>query len=276
MAFAAMRAAALVYEPQSPPWPDRSPERVDVARYRIGHLQRTDPDGAWVAVAGDEVVGMSLSLRRGPLWLLSLLAVSTDQQSRGTGRALLDASLRSADGADAAWILSTTDPKALRRYALAGFAPHAGYAAVGPLDRALLPGSLDVRDGEWSRDGELVDDVMVTLRGAPYGRDIEAMAAIGQRLMVIEDGADRGFVTTRGGAVFSLGGTTPGIATQLLWAALAASESPTVSVDWLTADQQWAIDVALAARLPLLAGPSWCRRTTLGTMSPYLPSGAYG
>jgi hypothetical protein len=32
----------------------------------------------------------------------------------------------------------------------------------------------------------------------------------------------------------------------------------------------------LSARLSLGAGPSSCRRATLGPMTPYLPGGAYG
>jgi hypothetical protein len=80
----------------------------------------------------------------------------------------------------------------------------------------------------------------------------------------------------RAGAVGSLGATSPALAQRLLWATLGRAEKPEVTLDWLTADQQWAIDVALAARLSLGAGPSSCRRATLGPMTPYLPGGAYG
>jgi asparagine synthase (glutamine-hydrolysing) len=95
-------------------------------------------------------------------------------------------------------------------------------------------------------------------------------------LLVAENGSDRGFAVVRNGAVGSLGATTPALAQRLLWATLALAEKPDVTVDWLTSDQQWAIDVALAARLSLGAGPSSCRRATLGPMTPYLPGGAYG
>ncbi len=66
------------------------------------------------------------------------------------------------------------------------------------------------------------------------------------------------------------------IAARLLWAAMAASTEPSVTVDWLTADQQWAIDVCLAARLPLSAGPSRCWRGAAQPLTPYLPHGALG
>ncbi|MCW2572417.1 MAG: family N-acetyltransferase [Frankiales bacterium] len=277
MATASLRTMSEVYEATSLPAPDRTPDRVARSRYRIAHLQRTDPDGAWVAVDGNDVVGIALSLRRGPMWFLSLLAVATGLQSRGLGRALLEASLRTADGAAASWILASADPKALRRYALAGFAPHAGYSAAGPVDRALVPSGLDVREGDWARDGELVEDVVTGLRGAPYGPDLEAMSATGHQLLVVERGLERGFAVVRGvGGIASLGATSPALAQQLLWAWLAGADSPAVTLEWLTADQQWAIDVALSARLALLPGPSSCRRTTLGPMTPYLPGGAYG
>jgi predicted N-acetyltransferase YhbS len=275
MAFAALNAGAEAYEPAHASW-ERTPEMVERGRHRIAHLQRTDPDGAWVAVDGDSVVGIALSLRRGPMWFLSLLAVATELQSRGIGKQLLDASLRTSEGAASSWLLSSADPKAVRRYAVAGFAPHAGYTATGKLDRALLPAGLGVREGDWAKDGQLVDDVVTALRGAAYGPDLAAMQATGQRLLVAEDGADRGFAVVRGGAVGSLGATAPAVAQELLWATLALAEKPEVTIDWLTADQQWAIDVALAARLSLGPGPSSCRRATLGPMTPYLPGGAYG
>jgi predicted N-acetyltransferase YhbS len=273
MATAALRAMSAELEAHLP-LPDRTPEMVVRGQARIAHLQRTDPDGAWVAVDEQRIVGISLSLRRGPMWFLSLLAVATDVQAQGVGRRLLDAALRTSEGAGAAWILATVDPKALRRYALAGFAPHAGYTALGPLDRALVPAGLGVRDGDWSRDAGLVDDVVTALRGAPYGPDLETMSAL--PLLVVDEGADRGFATVRGNAVGSLGATSPSVAQRLLWAGLALTETPFVVIDWLTADQQWAIDLALSARLPLGPGPSSCRRTVLGPMTPYLPSGSYG
>jgi predicted N-acetyltransferase YhbS len=275
VATAALRAGAAVYEPAHPLL-ERTPEMVARGRHRIAHLQQTDPDGAWVAVDGESVVGVALSLRRGPMWFLSLLAVATELQSQGVGKRLLDASLRTSVGADSSWILSTTDPKAVRRYALAGFSPHPGYAGTGRFERSVLPAGLDVRDGDWAADGQLVDDVVTQLRGAPYGPDLDAMQTTGQQLLVAEDGRDRGFAIVRNGAVGSLGATSDALARRLLWATLAAGEERDVTIDWLTADQQWAIDVVLAARLSLTAGPSSCRRSTLGPMTPYLPGGAYG
>lgn len=275
-AWSSLRTMAARYDPAAAPWPERTAERVERGRHRIAHLQRTDPGGSWVAAEGDAVLGVALALRRGPLWFLSLLAVATDRQAAGIGKALLTAALVTAEGAGAGWIMASPDPKALRRYALAGFAPHAGYAATGPLDRSLLPADLGVRDGDLGRDRALVEQVVTGLRGSPYGPDLDAMVAAGAQLLVAEDGPERGFCWYGARGIVSLGATTVGLAQRLLWEALGRSEGPEASIDALTADQQWAIEVALAARLPLHPGGSSCRRGALGPLTPYLPGGAYG
>jgi predicted N-acetyltransferase YhbS len=271
MAWASLSAMAAVYE--GGPFPPRTEESTTRGRRRITHLQRTDPDGSWVVVDGDDPVGVALALRRGPMWFLSLLVVATSHQARGIGRELLDASLRTADGATAAWILSSPDPKALRRYALAGFAPRPGYLGKGPVDRSLLP-AVSVAEGDWARHGDLVDDVATHLRGAPYGPDLEAMSTA--RLLVVDEPAGRGFAVVSPRGIASLGATTVDVAQRLLWAALGEIGTDEVEVEWLTADQPWAVEVVLAARLALVPGPSVCVRSALGPLSPYLPGGAYG
>ena len=254
------------------------PEHTDAVRARgegrVAHLQRTDPDGAWVAEHEGRLVGVALALRRGPLWFLSLLTVEPGLQGQGVGRQLLEAALRTSQDAPAGWILATQDPKALRRYARAGFALHPGYDARGHVDRAELPAGLGVRTGDLAADGDLVDDVVGRLRGAPYGPDLEAFAPHAQ-VLVAEDGPERGYCLVRPGHVVGLGATTPALAQRLLWAALAGAEGE-VSVEFLTADQQWGIAVVLAARLPVRLGGSSCRRGALGPMTPHLPTGAFG
>lgn len=273
MAAAALSRMAEQYEGEA--LPERNEDGIARGRRRIGHLQRTDPDGAWVATDGEDVVGVSLSLRRGPMWFLSLLAVDTSRQAQGIGRRLLEASLATAETAQTAWILATSDPKALRRYALAGFAPRPGYTAKGLLDRGLIP-AVGVRAGDWARDGGLVDDVGMVVRHAPYGPDLEAMSAMGTRLLVVDEPGGRGFCAWAARGIVCLGATTPDVAQRLLWAAMAELPGAVSTVDWLTAEQQWAIDVVLAARLPLLAGPSVCVRSSTGPLVPYLPGGAFG
>jgi predicted N-acetyltransferase YhbS len=274
VAFASLSTMAATYENE--PVTERSPERLARSHHRIAHLQRTDPDGCWLAVDGEAVVGLALALRRGPLWFLSLLAVATTLQAQGIGRRLLDAALGTAAGADAAYLCASPDPKALRRYALADFRLYPAYVANGPVDRSLVPAGLGVRDGDWTSDLDLANDLGATLRGAGHGVDLEALRDVGAQLLVAEDGRDRGFCVHRNDGVTCVGATAPELAQRLLWAALARFDAPKATIDWLTAEQQWAIDVALAARLPLLSGPSVCVRKAGGPMTPYLPSGIYG
>lgn len=272
--WSSLSTMAATYE--DGPFKERTAEQLERSHHRISHLQRTSPEGAWAALDGDELVGLALALRRGPLWFLSLLAVATTRQAQGIGRRLMDAALGSAEGADTAYLCASPDPKALRRYAAAGFRLHPGYLATGPLDRALVPAGLGVRVGDWATDRELLDAVGAALRGTGHGVDLEAMQAVGAHLLVAEDGPDRGFCVHRDGEIAVVGATTPALAQRLLWAGLAGDDAAKVSVDWLTAQQPWAIDVAVAARLTLTPGPSVCIRSARGPMTPYLPSGIYG
>lgn len=245
---------------------------VERGRRRHAHLLRTDPDGAHVAELGGRVVGVALALRRGPLWFLSLLAVRPGLQARGVGRQLLDAALRTGADAPAGLILSSSDPKALRRYGRAGFALLPGFDLSGRVDRTALPAVRGVREGDWSRDAALVDRLGVRLRGAAYGPDLEVLAAT-HRLLV----ADDGFVAFRSARVSLLGAGTPGTAQDLFRAALAeADPGAEVRVDAVTGAQQWAVEVALEARLQVRPGTALCTRGAVGPLAPYLPSGAYG
>lgn len=258
------RALAEVYE-QMPP---DTPAYRDRAAQRVLHLQSTDPDSAWVAEDDGEVVGCALALVREGMWFLSLLMVGPEQQSTGLGRQLLDATLTTAT--DRSWILATTAPAALRRYRRAGFDLVPCLTAKGTVDRALLP-TTSVRESTWAESGELVDDVTRTLRGAGVGPDLPYLERLGYRVFV----ADRGFAVLRPLGLVSLGALDPAVAQQLLWTVFAESDQP-VEVDWLSADQQWAVDTCLDARLPLLKGEGHVFLRGQPPMSPYLPSGALG
>jgi len=263
-------------QPDLPPDDEAGRARM---RTRIERCAATDPDGAWVAAdeATGEVVGVALALRREGLWVLSLLAVAEGLQGQGVGARLLDASLRTAAGATGGLILVSRDPRAMRRYQLAGFRLQPAYEATGRVDRSRLPAGLGARDGDLSRDGQLCADVGRELRGAAHGPDLPAMLAAGAALLVAEDGRDRGFAVRNGGRVWLAGATSDALAARLLWAALAAG-GPEVEAEaqWLTARQQWALDVLLDARLSLRLGSSVATRGEVGPMTPYLPSGAYG
>jgi GNAT superfamily N-acetyltransferase len=249
------------------------PEESRVSRVlgRIAHLVETDAGGAWVAEAEDAVVGLALALMREGVWGLSLFAVAPELQGQGIGKRLLDAALAYGDGARGAIILSSEDPKAMRRYARAGFALRPTVAAAGIVDRAALPAELPVREGGQS-DFELAATVDREVRGAAHGPDLAVMLGF-HRLHVCDD---RGYVVEREGRPVLLAARDEEAARAMLWAAFAQSPpGGTVSVDFITAGQDWAVDVALAAGLALSPNAALFVRGELGPLAPYLPSGAY-
>ena len=249
--------------------PEDTPAYRERAAQRVLHLQQTDPGSAWVAEVDGEVAGCALALVREGMWFLSLLMVSPSQQAGGLGRQLLDATLQTAT--DRSWILATTAPAALRRYRRAGFDLVPCLTAKGPVDRALIPAT-DVRETTWAEGGEVVDAVTRKLRGAGMTADLSYLERLGYRLFVARDG----FAILRpNGAPVSLGAVDPGVAQQLLWTVFAETEGD-AEIDWLSHDQQWAIDTCLDARLPLLKGEGHLFLRGQPPMSPYLPGGALG
>lgn len=251
-----------------------TPELTDTIRARgigrVAHLLATDPSGAWVAEQDGAIVGCALALVREGMWFLSLLMVQPSLQSKGLGRELLDATLTTAT--DRSWILATDDPAALRRYQRAGFDLHVTYTAKG------TPGPLEpangVIEGDYDRHSALVDEVTRHVRGAGFSRDLPFFRGRMVPFLVVDDGEGQGFVFLRLGGIVMLGATSEHAARRLLVASLTAAEGD-IEVDWLSSDQQWAIDVCLDARLTLGYGATVCLRGQ-PRMAPYLPSGALG
>ncbi|MDP9181461.1 MAG: GNAT family N-acetyltransferase [Actinomycetota bacterium] len=234
---------------------------------RISHLQRTDPEGAWVAEVEGEPVGCALALVRDGMWFLSLLIVKPGFQGKGIGRELLDAAL--ATSTDRSWIMSTVEPAAVRRYQRAGFVLHPSYTAKGTPDRSKLPAIGRIRD--YDDDRETLDTVLRAVRGAAMGPEVDYFQEHGSRVVV---SPGKGFAVLRAEGTNWLAATDEATARDLLWTVFA--EAPgAVEVDWLAANQQWAIDVCLDAHLTLTSGASLCLRGQ-PPMAPYLPCGAFG
>jgi predicted N-acetyltransferase YhbS len=258
------------------PVQELTPAGLERQRRRLRHFLTHDPDGSWVATRGDEVVGVALALRRDRMWGLSLLVVHPDEQSQGIGRRLLDPVLRYAEGVDTAVILSSPDPRAVRRYATAGFALFPQVGATGPLDRGLLPApDPRLRTGDVA-DADFANAVDRDVRGATRGPDHEALNGFAT-MYVAEHGSARGYAYVAGGRVATVAATNPELATALLWQGLAdeaSAESERHDIAHITGEQQWAVDVAFAARLTVKpSGPVFWRNRTPPPC--YLPNGAY-
>jgi GNAT superfamily N-acetyltransferase len=253
-------------------------ERVNLTRRvaRVAHLLETDPDGAWVAQDGDgAIVGVALSIVREGVWGLSLLGVAPDLQSQGLGRALLEGSLRTLDGCRGGIILATTDARAMRSYFRAGFRLVPCVAAAGEINRSRIPAGLQARPGtlDDERDRALIDAASRHVRGASHAVDVEALRAAGCELLVHDGG---GWAMERDGSPIVLAAHDDAIAADLLWSCFAGGPAGgSVHVDFIAHDNDWAIAVALDMGLSLgTEGPVFVRGE-LGTMAPYLPSGAY-
>jgi GNAT superfamily N-acetyltransferase len=244
--------------------------RRGTARLRFARYLELDPDGAWVAEVEGEIVGTSIAILREDIWGLTLFAVAEEHQAMGIGRGLLDAALAYGEGARGGWIMSSEDPKALRRYALAGFDLRPCVAAAGML-RLDLP---QVTAEEPDRATALAHAAPISraVRGASHGDDLGLMLDSGCRMLTLE----RGFAIHEEGTVRILAALDDDTATRLLRACFAqAPRGATVQVDLLTAGQDWAIRPCLEAGLALTSGGAVFTRGDVGPMRPYVPTGAW-
>lgn len=252
----------------------REPATAARWRARVGYPLETDPHGAFIAELGGEVVGVAQAIERERLWCLSLLAVHPRAQSSGAGRALLERALTYAtDSTDIGLIPSSSDPRALRLYALSGFALLPTFEAAGTLNRSALPQPRGEVHAAGRDDFESLAPISREVRGAPHTLELEFALRMGMRVLRV---GDRGFaVVWPGRGVWLLVARDDGAASQLLWAALtiAGTERPTVR--WITAEQQWAIEIVVRAGLRLVPYGALCVRGRPGTLRAYLPSGPF-
>ena len=264
--------AALAEAGGLPPRTPPSDGQLEAIRAAHARFVQRDGPGAWVAVSDGQVVGVAESVRRGDFWGLSMLFVYPEFQSRGVGRRLLEAAGTHAAGATQRMIESSPDPRALRRYFLAGLAMHPTAEVEGRLDRRTIPRSLPGRDGD-EEDLEVVAAVEARL-GRSRTEDVAfALGDERYRLDVVEGDPGRGWVLWHPGRLSMLGATDERTAAVLLWRFLAGSEAD-ILVHGLTAAQQWAFDVLHQARLTVqIRGALFV--DGMGVPVPWIPSGWY-
>ena len=252
--------------------PARTDDQREFFLRGLRRFAERDPDGAWIADSGGAVAGMATAIRRGSFWGLSMLFVAPEWQSRGVGHSLLDAALRTAEGAELRMILSSPDPRAMRRYSLAGLDIHPAIEATGRIDSGAIPRELDGRDGDTS-DLDLVAAVDAGLRGSRV-EDVEYLLGVGARMQVIDRGPARGYVVHRDSRLLMLGASDDTTASVLLWRFLARAGEE-VEIWGLTAGQNWAVKVALAAGLQIAASGALFLAGREHPPGPWVPSGWY-
>jgi GNAT superfamily N-acetyltransferase len=247
--------------------------RFSLARW--ARFLEADAEGAWAAEDDEgRMIGCALALVRDGIWGLSYLAVDPGAQGRGVGRGLLDATLaHGGDGVRGAIIQSSTDPRAMRLYATAGFDVLPCLAAAGIADRGAIPAGL--------RSSEAGDDALEL--GVALGREVRGGAYDPEDLRTL---LDSGFPLLRcgdDGIAFHVTGHPALLvarddetAADLLWSCMAAApRGGTVVVDALGPGQDWAVRACLAARLALSPDAPIFVRGELGPLRPWLCNGAY-
>ena len=249
-------------------------EAVRAARQhaRIRHLLETDPGGSWVAEHDGRVAGVGLALIREGVWGFSLFGVAQELQGTGVGRELFARCWAYGAGARGHLVLSSTNPKAMGIYAHTGLPIRPCVAAAGIPDVSRAPvGGRRRRRGRGGDRGGRRHRPRAARRGTrarPAGADGPRRAAAGVRGPRLRPGARE--------PVILLGARDEEAAQRMLWA-LFVSGPPgaTVNVDFLTAGQDWALPVCLAARLMLSPDGPMFAGGQLGPLAPYIPSGAY-
>ena len=258
--------------------PPAVPDPVQPARSRerIRHLVRTDPAGSWLAAdAAGRPVGAAQSFVREGTWGLALLVVLAEAQGKGVGKALLERSLEHGRSCLRGMICCSRHPMAARAYRKAGFELHPTMRLHGAVDPSRLarPDGPVVVGSPSHRD--LMDSVDRRLRGGAHGVDHEYLMRH-CRLFAADDLAGSGYCYLRAqGRVELLAATSRRLATRLLTTALLSlPESAQATVAYLTAEQQWAVDVGLAAGLELGTVGYVCLRG-MRPPTPYIPSGGF-
>lgn len=257
-------------------WPD--PVRRTAARH--GHWIRrtrqaltTDPGGCWTAEVDGRVIGGAVSRVRELMWILASFAVEPGHQGQGIGTQLMAAAMHHGRGCLRGMFSASADPGAVRLYRLAGFDLHPQMVLTGVVDRSAIPVVERVREGS-AGDVDLLDSVDRRTRGAAHLGDHELL--LDQFRLLVTDhstGSGYAYVDVDGSACL-LAATNRRTAAQLLWEALASSPPDgEVSVHHITAANQWALDVGLAARLAIYQNGYLCVRQ-MKPPAPYLHHGS--
>ncbi|MEE4541663.1 GNAT family N-acetyltransferase [Streptomyces sp. V4-01] len=244
-------------------------------RGRTRHLAATDPGGCWIAQDEEAgPVGAVLSSRREGTWGLGLLAVVPGAQGKGVGKALMARAMVHGQACLRGIVCGSRHPVAARTYRRAGFTLHPAMRLTGTVDpTGLKPLDGAVHEGT-ARNRDMMDSVDRRTRGGAHGPDHDELLRH-HGLLVVDDLAGSGYCYVSGGRVELLAATSRRLATRLLTAALlTVPHGRAVHVSDLTAEQEWALDVGIAAGLDIVNAGYVCLRG-MRPPAPYVPSRSF-
>ncbi|UUZ59750.1 GNAT family N-acetyltransferase [Nocardioides sp. B-3] len=249
--------------------PARNSKWID----RTRHTLTTDPEGCWIAEIDGRVVGGAISRVRELMWIPASFAVTPECRGQGIGNQLLAAAMHHGRGCLRGMFAASADPGAVRRYRLAGFTLHPQMFLTGVVDRDAIPVVERVREGSAS-DVDLLNSIDRQTRGAAHLSDHEVL--LDQfRLIVCERNSGSAYAyVDEAGSPHLVAATSRRTATDVMWEALASSPpGETVSVRHITAANEWAVDVGMAARMSLHQSGYLCLRG-MQPPTPYLHHGS--
>jgi predicted N-acetyltransferase YhbS len=258
--------------PQSSAPPTASEQAAAVARR--AHLLSHDPVGSFVAESENGVVGFAQSHRREGTFVLAMLAVSPKFQEAGIGQRLLDAALDYATGCRAAYIFSSSDPRAIHRYVRAGFAMHPAVQVSGRKTGGdIAYERIRVSEGA-SGDVAYVESIDRALRGSGRSIDVSYWLESGSTLLLHEG---EGYAVLSSNRLTALGALDESVARELLAAVLSGHPDGVLrSASWIAGEQQWAIAEAALQRATIEVHGSVMARGIEHLPRPYLPNGLFG
>lgn len=197
------------------------------------------------------LVGLAISRQLGPTLLLAWAVVEPALQGKGLLRRLLEPFPQTA-AQGPRLILSSTDPRAMRRYARLDLPAHPTLGACGilrPDATRPVPGARQLSPREAR---PLIDGLGERVRGAAYGADVDLMAEQGDVAHVIDDERGQAVVIRNAGVIRTALATAEQAARDAFKAALhGVPPGATVHVNFIRAGQDWALQACVAAGLPL-------------------------
>lgn len=229
------------------PGPDRRDHDAVTRRFRHA-IERAHPASRLAFDARGALIAATIISPRGHLLILSLAIVAEEHQGRGLARTMLAGFPEARPGTNRV-VMSSTDPKAMRRYARLGLGVHPCLAACG----ILRPGAVE-RPREAERcspleGAQILDAIAREARGEPYGDDIAMWEDQGDTLHLI---GDQAAAIQNGGVIRIVVARSEAAAQAVLRAAMdGVPPGETVHVRHIRSGQDWAVRAALDAGLPL-------------------------